>query len=59
MKIDSSECGICESCIEACPQGIIEKKGYKIVVNDGCDECGECIEVCPVGAIQIQDKDDE
>ena len=55
MKIDSSECGICESCIKVCPIGIIEKKGYRIVVHEGCDKCGECMEVCPVGAIQIED----
>lgn len=57
MKINSSECGICESCINVCPLGIIEKKGYKIVVHEGCDKCGECMEVCPVGAIQIQEDD--
>jgi len=59
MEINTSECGICESCIKVCPLGIIEKKAYKIVVHEGCDKCGECMEVCPVGAIQIQDEDDE
>ncbi|MCL2156479.1 MAG: 4Fe-4S binding protein [Methanobrevibacter sp.] len=57
MKINISDCGICESCIEVCPQGIIKKKGYKVVIQEGCDECGECMEVCPVGAIQSEDKE--
>jgi Fe-S-cluster-containing hydrogenase component 2 len=55
MEINNSECGICESCIEVCPLGIIKKKGYKVVIQEECDKCGECIEVCPVGAIQIED----
>ena len=52
MKINNSECGICESCIEVCPRGMIKKRAYKVIIQEGCDECGECIEVCPVGAIQ-------
>ncbi|MDR2967628.1 MAG: 4Fe-4S binding protein [Methanobacteriaceae archaeon] len=55
MKINSSECGVCESCIEVCPQGIIKKKAFKIVIQEGCDKCGECVEVCPTGAIENED----
>ena len=51
MKINTSECGVCELCIEACPLGAIEKKGYKIVIHEECDDCGECVEVCPLGCI--------
>lgn len=56
MKIDSEECGVCEDCIEVCPEGAIVKKAYKIIINNNCTNCGECKDVCPVGAIY---KDDE
>ena len=51
LKINTSECGVCELCIEVCPLGAIEKKGYKVVIHEKCDDCGECVEVCPLGCI--------
>ena len=45
------DCGVCEKCIPYCPLGLIEKKGYTMIINDGCDNCGECIDECPLGAI--------
>ncbi|MDL2246877.1 4Fe-4S binding protein [Methanobrevibacter sp. OttesenSCG-928-K11] len=51
MEINHEECGVCEDCIEVCPEGAIKKKGYKIVITDDCTDCGECIDICPVGAI--------
>jgi len=56
LKINASECGVCELCIESCPLGLIEKKGYKMIIREGCDNCGECVEVCPLGCI-IPDED--
>lgn len=56
MKIDITECGVCEACIDVCPLGLIKKKGYKMTVKKGCDKCGECLEVCPTECI-ILDED--
>jgi len=55
LKINNSTCGVCEACIDVCPHGIIEKKGYKVIINEGCTDCGECEEVCPVGAIEYEE----
>ncbi len=52
MIIDMDECGVCEDCIDVCPNEAIKKKAYSIVINnDLCEDCEECVEVCPVGAI--------
>lgn len=52
MKIDNEECGICEECIDVCPEEAIERKVYKVVIHaDKCNDCEECMLVCPVGAI--------
>jgi len=52
--IDSDECGVCEDCIDVCPNEAIEKRAFKVIVhNELCDDCEECIEVCPTGAIYI------
>ncbi|MEA4956834.1 MAG: 4Fe-4S binding protein [Methanobrevibacter sp.] len=51
MKINMSECGVCEICVESCPLGLIKKKGFKMVILEGCDNCGECQKICPMGCI--------
>ena len=52
MKIDNEECGVCEDCIDVCPQEAITKKAFKVEIDEKkCDGCGECVDVCPVGAI--------
>jgi len=55
LKIDKSECGVCEACVDVCPLGLIKKKAYKMIVEDGCDNCGECLEICPVGCITLDE----
>lgn len=57
MKIDQDECALCDDCIDICPRGLIKKKAYKIIIEEGCDNCGECMEVCPVGAIYNEEED--
>ncbi len=51
IVIDLDECGVCEKCIHVCPKGLIEKKGYTMIIKDGCDDCGICLDMCPLGAI--------
>lgn len=51
IVIDLDECGVCEKCIPTCPKGLIEKRGYTMIIKDGCDDCGICIDMCPLGAI--------
>lgn len=46
-----SECGLCEARLDVCPLRIIKKKGYKMIIQEGCDNCGECLGVCPTGRI--------
>ena len=67
LKIDNEECGVCEDCIDVCPEEAIIKKAFKVEINvppvlttssikveineNKCDDCGECVDICPVGAI--------
>ena len=52
LKIDNEECGVCEDCIDVCPEEAIIKKAFKVEINENkCDDCGECVDICPVGAI--------
>jgi NAD-dependent dihydropyrimidine dehydrogenase PreA subunit len=55
LKINHDECGVCEDCIDVCPEEAIKKKGYKIIITDDCTDCGECVDICPVGAIYEED----
>ena len=52
LKIDNEECGVCEDCMDVCPEEAIIKKAFKVEINENkCDDCGECVDICPVGAI--------
>jgi anaerobic dimethyl sulfoxide reductase subunit B (iron-sulfur subunit) len=43
-------------CVEACPEGAIEKRtadGIVMVDRDACTGCGVCLDVCPFGVPQF------
>ncbi len=37
-------------CVEVCPTGARDKKGYHV---EKCTFCGKCVEVCPTGALEF------
>ena len=46
LKIDNEECGVCEDCIDVCPEEAIIKKAFKVEINENkCDDCGECVDI--------------
>jgi len=51
LKINYSECAVCNICLEACPNNAIKKQGYKIIITEKCINCKNCLDVCPLGAI--------
>jgi len=53
ISIDQEKCTACESCVEACPFGVIEIVDGTAVVGDGCNLCGACEDVCAFEAITI------
>ncbi|MFH0941884.1 MAG: FAD-binding protein [Chloroflexota bacterium] len=55
LKIDSSLCTGCESCISACPFGLLEVVDDLVRVKDGCTLCGACVEACPIGVLAIEE----
>ncbi len=61
IVIDIERCKGCELCVQACPQGALEKsrkvnnKGYLYIVKveDNCTGCTNCAMVCPDGVIKV------
>ena len=49
------ECVGCESCVDACPQGVLamEDGVATVVAEDDCIECGVCVDECSVDAISL------
>ncbi len=51
-RIESSECLMCNLCVEVCAfDAIIEKRGSLYIDEVYCDKCGACIGVCPTNCI--------
>jgi ferredoxin len=57
LKIDETNCGKCGACADACPLGLIEKQGFKIIIKDECNKCGVCLEICPLAAIYDEEEE--
>ena len=57
--INSEDCTACGSCVEACPNGVleIEDTAVSVVNEDECVACEACIEECPMGAITKIEED--
>jgi NAD-dependent dihydropyrimidine dehydrogenase PreA subunit len=58
-KINENECSGCGSCVDSCPNGVLELGDdvVKVVNEDDCDGCGTCAEECPMEAIEIIEED--
>ncbi|GMO47787.1 MAG: hypothetical protein Ta2G_03370 [Termitinemataceae bacterium] len=59
IKIDSSKCNNCHSCITVCPVKIcINGSGARIsIIEDRCIGCGRCIGACKKKALSIDGDD--
>ncbi len=44
------------SAVKACPKGVLDFKGGKVVVKDleSCDLCLACVEACPSGGLKVE-----
>lgn len=51
LRIDSSKCTHCKTCLRICPQGNIREEGDGIVFGNSCISCFACYHRCPEGAI--------
>ena len=57
--INTEDCTACGSCVEVCPNGVleIEDTAVSVVNEDECVACEACIEECPMGAITKIEED--
>ena len=52
VRIDSTRCNGCGSCVDFCTQQAITLNDNLAVINEKlCIQCGTCAVVCPTGAI--------
>lgn len=55
-KVDLDKCTGCGSCVDVCPNEVleIENDKCKVARPDDCTECESCVEECPEGAITLE-----
>lgn len=52
IKVDTSKCDGCETCVESCPvEAISIVDDHAVIDADECIECLACIDECPNEAI--------
>ncbi len=64
IEVDRHRCSGCGKCIEVCPKGVLEMRGFSFgafkhehAVPSGatrCVGCGACVKVCPKGALSLR-----
>ncbi len=54
ILIDHDKCTLCDSCVTACPFGLIGIVDDKVEIKEGCNLCGACREICTCDAILIE-----
>ena len=47
-----SKCIGCQTCVEACPQHLLQLTPNGIVMGAGCTLCDKCVEECPTTALE-------
>lgn len=53
FAVDEEKCGLCGTCVAACPAGLIEMSDADSVPtsaggdDDACRDCGHCVAACP------------
>jgi ferredoxin len=54
--LTAKDCSACEDCVKACPKGILEVKGKKVVMSkpEDCILCESCVEACKKGALKLE-----
>lgn len=56
-------CTACGKCVNACPRGILQKEGTKVVVSASrllsCNFCRLCEQVCDLYAIRVSHRENE
>src|SRR3972149_3889624 len=54
IEIDLEKCTGCGSCVPACPFGLLEVVGDKVVLKEGCTLCGACRDACAFKALTVE-----
>lgn len=52
--IDAEKCSSCGSCMDICPNGVLDMVDDRICVidADACVACYACVDECPTGALE-------
>jgi pyruvate formate lyase activating enzyme len=51
LAFDPRECVSCDSCLEACPEGTLDRSLPGFVDRKACTLCFACVDACPSGAL--------
>ncbi|HOO44814.1 MAG TPA: glycyl-radical enzyme activating protein [Deltaproteobacteria bacterium] len=56
ISFDESECIMCGTCLEICPEGALDRENPFYIDRARCTLCMKCIEKCPSGALSLVGK---